>query len=347
MIPLTQALIDIPSVSGTEAAVLHYTISWLKSQNFSVRHFPLPPLHAGGPPRLNVLALRQGASIPDIRVLLFTHLDVVPGTGLGPPKQAHVHGRGAVDAKAQAAGMMLAARAMDDMRVAVLLVCGEESDHRGVLHASELDFRRDVILINGEPTQSRLARTQKGMQKFVLHAQGKSGHSGYPEYGENAVDKLLDALASLHAQKLGGEGEDRTTMNIGVIRGGIAVNVIPDEAEAEVMFRIAGDPEKVVTAVKQACERANVSVKVENGNRGVSFFVPRGAGERLGTVSVSYNTDVAYWKGEYSRAVLFGAGSIHEAHTDDEYVSVEELEMLPERLASIVKEVLQEESWRV
>lgn len=264
----------------------------------------------------------------------------MPGTGYGPLKQAHVQGRGAVDAKGQAAGMMLAARALDDKRIGVLLVCGEESDHQGVLHASKLGFRKDVILINGEPTQSRLGRIQKGMQKFVLRAHGMSGHSGYPEYGENAVDKLLDALAGLRAKNWGEEGQDRTTMNVGVIRGGTAVNVIPDLAEAQVMFRVAGEPEEVVALVKRKCERANVSVEIGNGNRGVKFFVPEKMGEKLGTVGVNYNTDVAYWRGGYREAILFGAGSIHEAHTEDEYVNDAELEMLPGRLVSIVEEVL-------
>lgn len=274
-------------------------------------------------------------------MLLFTHLDVVPGAGLGPLRQAHVQGRGAVDAKGQAAGMMLAARALDDKRVGVLLVSGEESDHQGVLHASELGFRSDVILINGEPTQSRLGRIQKGMQKFVLRAHGKSGHSGYPDYGENAVDKLLDALAGLRAKNWGGKGQDRTTMNVGVIRGGTAVNVIPEFAEAEVMFRIAGEPEEIVSVVKRECERANVSAEIGNGNGAVKFFVPEAMGKKLGTVGVSYNTDVAYWRGGYGGAVLFGAGSIHKAHTEDEYVSEEELDMLSGRLVSIVEEVLQ------
>lgn len=303
----------------------------------------IPPLKTLTQPRLNVLALRHRASVADVRVILFTHLDVVPGSGKASTTEGFVQGRGAVDAKGQAAGMMLAARQIDDPRVALLLVCGEETDHAGVIAASaHLGFRQDVVLVNGEPTGSRLARVQKGMQRFTLHARGRSAHSGYPELGDSAVDKLLNVLERLRRVEWDqGAGEVKTTMNVGVLRGGVAANMVAKDATAEVMFRMGVQPEQVVDKVREVAEWGGVEVEVGMGNGRVEFLVPQRMGNELGEVDVAYNTDVAYWKGGYRSAILFGAGSIAHAHTDDERVSEEELDRLPGRLERIVSEVLE------
>lgn len=342
---LTVALAAIPSPSGSESAVLEYAAFWLSGHGFVVKRQPLPPLTTGGKRRENVLALWGHVKPQDVLVLLCTHLDVVPGYGRprgAPSRDGNIlRGRGMVDAKGQAAGMMLALDELRDSRVGLLLLAGEETDHAGMLAASELGFGEHMVIVNGEPTESRLATMQKGMAKVVIRVKGRAAHSGYPELGDSAVDKLVDLLGELRRAAWPERGGEKTTMNVGVLNGGAAPNVVAADAEAGIMFRLVGEPEEVLGTVRRiASGYGNVSVAVLTSNGPVSFLVPPRVAAELGTTSVAYNTDVPYYRRKYRAAVLFGAGSITNAHTEDEFVNVDELELLPGRLKTIVKEVL-------
>lgn len=342
---LTVALAAIPSPSGSEFAVLEYAAFWLSAHGFVVKRQPLPPLSAGGKPRENVLALWGSVKPQDVLVLLCTHLDVVPGHGRPPGAPACdgsiLRGRGTADAKGQAAGMMLALHELRDSRVGLLLLAGEETDHAGMLAASELGFGEHVVIVNGEPTESRLATVQKGMARVVVRVKGRAAHSGYPELGESAVDKLVDLLGELRGMAWPERDGEKTTMNVGVLNGGVAPNVVAADAEAGILFRLIGEPEEVLSTVRRvASGYGNVSVEVLTSNGPVSFLVPPRVASELGTTSVAYNTDVPYYRRKYKAAVLFGAGSITTAHTEDEFVDVGELELLPGRLKAIVEEVL-------
>lgn len=342
---LTYALTSLPSSTSSERFALEYTSVWLSRHGFVVARQPLSSASHDGSRRENLLALLGNATPQSLRVLLCTHLDVVPGQGrpLGVPSydSDRVRGRGTVDARGQAAGMMLALNRLRDSRVGLLLVMGEETDHAGMLEAANLGFDENIVIVNGEPTESRLATSQKGMAKIVIKVTGKAAHSGYPELGDSAVDKLLSLLADLKSTGWPKRDGESTTMNVGVLKGGIASNVVAPQAEAGIMFRLVGNPEEVLQRVQATANRyGNVTVDLLTHNPPIQFLAPKRIAADLGTTTVAYNTDVPYYRGKYRAAVLFGAGSIRVAHTDDESVDIEELEQLPTRLISIVKELL-------
>lgn len=346
ILPLTRALLKIPSFSGTEQRALQYAAAWLRKQNWQVKQQRVPPLEGSTAARQNVLALQPGSSSSNIRLVLCTHLDTVPGIGRPHDSKQVEHGllrgRGSADAKGQAAGMMLAATAMKDPRVALLLLSGEEFDHGGIRVAHKLGFPSEVVLLNGEPTESKLVVLQKGMAKVRVSVMGHAAHSGYPELGVSAIHVMVDMLAALRkVQWPTGEGGLETTMNIGLVNGGVAANVIAPDAAADLLFRLAGEPEPVLRLVRDMAARYdNVSVEVLSANPPMKFWVPQQAAKELGTMNVAYNTDVPYYQGDIAGAVLFGAGSIETAHSDNESIKIDELELLPERLQKIAVETL-------
>lgn len=347
VVSLTRALMAIPSASGSEQAALRYAARWLGKHKWRVATQALPPLAGFSAARHNVFALRDGAAAADVRVLLCTHLDTVPGLGRAPDApelaEGRLRGRGSVDAKAQAAAMMLAGTAISDPRVALLLLSGEEVDHAGMKAAHKLGFSADVVLLNGEPTESKIAVSQKGIAKVDIRVQGRAAHSGYPELGDSAVHKLVDVLAALRKVEwpVGDDG-GRTTLNVGSITGGVAANVVAPSAAAGLLFRLIGPAEPVFEEVRRVIgEFENVTMEVGGQNAPVSFFVPERVAAELGTTTVAYNTDVPYYDDENAGAVLFGAGSITTAHTENEYINVDELELLPKRLQLITEEILE------
>lgn len=329
---LTQRLVGLP-----EAEAGRYAQRWLISRGMRASLHLVP----GG--RFNVLALAAGALTEDVRVVLTTHFDVVPGGPDAGVRDGKIFGRGAVDARGLMAAMMVAVAEKGDARVGGLFVSGEETDHAGMRAASaHIQFSPTVSLVNGEPTESKIATAQKGMLKVRISAKGVACHSGYPHLGSSAINRLLDVLAGLRAEQWPRTEAGETTMSIGLISGGEAANIVPAAAKASVMFRLVEHPPAVVAAVERIVGAVDgVEVEVLSSNPPVQFYVPPKTAGRVGTTEVSYNTDVAHFKRPYKRAVLFGAGSIAVAHTDREAMPIDELEMLPKLYGDIVDEILQ------
>lgn len=343
VISLTQALVDIRSPSGEEQAAFAYAHSWLNLHNFTTILQPIGPLSPSHASRHNLLGLHPDAHVSDVQILLSTHLDTVPGVVAIPDDAAQrgrLYGRGSVDAKGQAASMMLAVTHVWDPRVAVLLVCGEETDHAGMLHAHELRFV-NITLINGEPTESKVAIRQKGMVRAKITSSGRSAHSGYPHLGHSAIHKLLDVLQELRSETV---QDDGTTLNIGLLHGGAAANVVADAAEATVMWRVVGKASNVEQKARQiAGKYKDVEFVILKMNDAMDFYTPEKVGLEVGTTQVAYNTDVPYYQGAIRRAVLFGAGSIHQAHTEQEYIETKQLERLPMLYERMARDLLQDE----
>ncbi|PXF45168.1 Peptidase M20 domain-containing protein [Gracilariopsis chorda] len=329
VLTLTKQMVNIPSPSGSEQRVLNHARSWFVSQGWNVATHPVPPSFA---------LLATLASPSHVRVLLSTHLDVVPGPPLSRVEHGRLYGRGAVDAKGQAAALMLTAARLADPRVAVLLVPREETDHAGMASAHAFGLSSNITLLNAEPTESKLVHRQKGLLKAWIRARGEAAHSGYPHLGHSAVHHLTKVLASiLHAWP---DGED-TTVNVGLIQGGTAANVLATEAKALVLWRVSTNVDGVLARLEQILgEHQHISYQIVTRNEPLAYFVPPNVAAQYGTCTVAYNTDVPYYKARYSRAVLFGAGSIEQAHKDDEWISIEELRKLPHQLESIVSEIL-------
>jgi acetylornithine deacetylase len=308
---LTRRLISIPSISGDEKEVAHFLADYLEARGFTVE------LQDAGDDRPNVYARRGD---PD--VVLSSHTDTVPPLIEEREDDDFIYGRGACDAKGIIAAMIKAAESLIEQNVSdfgLLLVVGEEAGSPGARAANEIPTRCRY-LINGEPTESKLALGSKGALRAVLRAEGRAAHSAYPHLGESAINKLLDALARLRAVKFPeNEKLGATTMNIGVIRGGAAANVIAAEAEAEILLRIVTD----------TCSIKNIIEETISDWTGIRYkfecepvFMEEMEGYE--TSVVAFTTDIPLLT-NWGRPLLFGPGSILDAHTANEKISKTEL----------------------
>lgn len=316
-VALTRALVDIESITGNEAAVGHYLVRELQALGYSVEKMEVPNPHGDGE-RFNVYAQR-GADAPQLT--LSTHMDTVPPFFASSEDADNIYGRGSCDAKGIIAAQIAAAETLkqDGIHAALLFLAGEERDSQGAKTANQQP-RGSKFLINGEPTENHIATASKGALRVQLTARGRMAHSAYPELGESAIEKLLDALARLRALKLPETpGIGPTTMNIGLIEGGRAPNVIPDLARAQLLFRLVGPAEPLRHAISTAVEGlAEPEFVLEIP------FVRLRTIDGLPSFVAKYTTDIPALS-RWGEPVLFGPGSIHVAHTDKEFISKREL----------------------
>lgn len=313
---LTRSLIDIESVTGREKAVgefLFATLAKLAETTGGVVERMEVTFD-----RFNVLAT-WGTPV----VTLSTHMDTVPPFFASSEDSEFVRGRGACDTKGIIAAMTAAAGKLlaEGVRgLGLLFVVGEEKDSLGALLAAK-NPRGSKYLINGEPTENKLALGSKGALRFELTTRGRLAHSAYPELGESAIEKLLDVLADARKIALPKDAVlGKSTLNIGTIGGGRASNVIADEAHAELMFRTVGDPEPVRTGLQLAI--AGRGELVERLHTPALHLEAMGGFE---TTVVAYTTDIPNFGGAWGKPLLIGPGSIHVAHTAEERIPKNEL----------------------
>jgi len=271
-------------------------------------------------------------------VVLSTHMDTVPPFIPSSEDAEHIHGRGACDAKGAIAAMLAAATRLLDEGVGgfgVLLVVGEETDSAGAAAANR-EPRGSRYLIDGEPTENRLAVGSKGALYLAVEADGRAAHSAYPELGDSAIDRLLAALQRLRAVPLPSSPElGDTTLNVGTLSGGRAANVVADRARAEVMVRTVGDTARLRRELIGALAPARVAAVRE-----VPAVTLR-ALPGFATTVVKYTTDVprlAAW----GEPLLLGPGSIHVAHTPEERVPKSQLAAAAGLYAELVRRLLAE-----
>ena len=314
---LTRSLIDIESVTGREKAVgdfLFTTLSRLaETTGGMVERMPV------GPERFNVLAA-WGAP----RVVLSTHMDTVPPFFPSSEDEEFIRGRGACDAKGIIAAMICATGQLlvaGTHNIALLFVVGEEKDSLGALTAAKHP-RGTKFLINGEPTENKLAIGSKGALRYVLTARGRLAHSAYPELGDSAIETLLDALNAARNLPLPQDPVlGKSTLNIGTISGGRAPNVIADEARADLMFRTVGDPDPIRSALRAAVDGR---VEIEEALHTPALHLEKVTG--FETTVVAYTTDIPNFAGTWGKPLLLGPGSIHVAHTAEERIPKQQLE---------------------
>ena len=308
---ITRKLIAIPSISGNEKAVAEFLAAYLEDAGFDVE------LQDAGDDRPNVYA-RRGE--PD--VVLSTHTDTVPPYVELREDEDYIYGRGACDTKGIIAAMLKAADELIELKVTdfgLLFVVGEEAGSIGARMANEIP-NRSRYLINGEPTESKLALGSKGALRAILKSHGRAAHSAYPEKGESAIDKLLEVLADLRrAEWPKEEVLGATTMNIGMISGGVAANVIPPEAEAELMFRVVTNNESLKQLIEGVVDSR---VDVEFGFACDPVFTEKI--DRYNTTVVAFTTDIPALT-NWGKPLLFGPGSILDAHTPGERISKREI----------------------
>jgi acetylornithine deacetylase len=324
-IQLTRQLVDIESTTYHEAPAGEFLTEFLAAQGYAVERQPVPqPDPAKTPgggtgPRFNVYACAPGIT-PD--VVFSTHMDTVPPF-LGPCREddEFLYGRGTCDAKGIIAAQVAAAEVLiaEGARVGLLFVVGEERDSAGAKVANR-NAKGSRFLINGEPTDNRLALASKGCLRVELRAHGKMAHSAYPELGESAIDKLLEALHDVQALTLPTvEGIGDSTLNVGLIQGGRAPNVIADKAEAHLLIRLVGPAEETRAAIVHAVAgRADVEFSLELP------FVRMREIDGLPTMVAKFTTDIPSLT-NWGEPFLLGPGSIHVAHTPDECIRKSEL----------------------
>jgi acetylornithine deacetylase len=324
-IQLTRQLVDIESTTYHEAPAGEFLAAYLASLGWEITRQPVPqpdPARTPGGgtgPRFNVYAAQKGIT-PD--VVLSTHMDTVPPF-LGPCREDadFLYGRGTCDAKGIIAAQIAAAEKLraTKVKVGLLFVVGEERDSAGAKVANQHPVG-SRFLINGEPTDNRLAVASKGCLRVELYARGKMAHSAYPELGTSAIDKLLGALHDIQALKLPIiEGIGDSTLNVGILSGGRAPNVIADKAEAHILVRLVGPSDATRAAILQAAaNRCDVEFSLELP------FVQMRALPGFETMVAKFTTDIPSLTA-WGEPFLLGPGSIHVAHTPDEKVAKKEL----------------------
>jgi acetylornithine deacetylase len=314
LLELTRELIDIPSLTGAELEVGQYLAKYLEELGYHVER------HEVADDRFNVIATTR--ELP--RLMFSTHMDTVPPFIESSEDEEFIYGRGSCDAKGIIAAQILAAerlRAEGMNDIGLLFTVDEEMGSIGAQGANKHPLARECrYLINGEPTDNRLATGTKGSIRVFITTEGRAAHSAYPEEGESAIEKLLDILETIrHCEWPEDSFFGTTTSNIGVIAGGTRPNVIPDKARAELQIRLGIDIEHVKKVLDDAVgERGRL--EYASAHNPVRLFSVPGFDQTV----VRFTTDIPYLS-SWGEALLLGPGSILDAHTDHERISKSEL----------------------
>ena len=325
-IRLTRELVDIDSTTPHEQAAGQFLARTLRGLGYQVVEQPV----VDG--RVNIIA-----TVGRPEVVLSTHFDCVPPFFSSRQEHGRLYGRGSCDAKGILVAQMAAVerlRARGETRAGLLFVVGEERGSEGAKAANPV-APGSRFLINGEPTDNRLAAATRGVYRVRLKATGKAAHSSLPELGVSAIDKLVDALVAMRGVAWPVDPDlGHTFYTVGLIGGGIAPNVIPPNADAEMMFRTVGSHEAIRALIEA---RLDSNIVVED-----VLVVPP---VRLTTVpgfetpTFSFTTDIPFLD-RWGAPLLLGPGSVAVAHTDDEHVEIAELHRAVDLYERLVLQLL-------
>lgn len=336
LLHLHRKLVEIESITGNEGEVGRWLASYLHDNNFTVE------VQEVSPNRSNILAYGSKRATT---ILVSSHIDTVPPYWPYYYNETTdvIGGRGSVDAKGSVAAQIMAVQGLrehlqDDL--SLLFVVGEETGGDGMRAFSAWADRPQPnydVVIFGEPTDAKLVCGHKGMLGFKLHVKGKAAHSGYPWLGVSANDVLTEALAELLVLRDNGlpwsDKYGNTTMNFGRIEGGVAANVVAEEASASMAVRLAAGTPKVVQGliinaladVKSRAESLGAHLDIEWSSEGYPPVDISCDIEGFDTITVNYGTDVPLLAGDHKR-FLYGPGTIFVAHSDHEALEKKELE---------------------
>lgn len=326
---LTKHLINIPSVSGEEAAVGFFLRDYLQSLGWTVE------LQAVSANQNNVIARLNDTP----RVFLSTHMDVVPPHIEASETNEKITGRGACDAKGIVASQIFAAenlRKQGIEDIGLLFTVEEEEGGAGAKAANTHPIAAKCeFIINGEPTDNDLAVGSKGSLRFYIRTKGVAGHSAYPEMGESAIEKLLEILNDvLKIEFPHDEFYGETTNNIGTISGGLKTNIIAPNAEAGLHIRTTGD-EKTILEIIEKVVGTRGAVEVMSVSKPVKMLAVEGFRQKV----VRFTTDIPHLS-NWGTPLLLGAGSILDAHTKNEFVLKKDLETAVELYIKLAKKLL-------
>jgi acetylornithine deacetylase len=327
VVALAAELLAIPSLSSHEGAIVDYISRWLIARKWNVT---VQEVSKG---RGNIWASRAGGG-----VTFSTHLDTVP-PHIPPKLQGEqLFGRGSCDAKGIAAAMLAAADhlvAAGEERIDLLFVVGEEQGSDGARAANNLPAT-SRFLVNGEPTESRLASGAKGSLRVIVRTRGREAHSAYPQLGASAIEPMMKLLPTIHDLPLPSDDVlGKTTVNVGLIRGGTGANIVPAHCEAELMVRLVSDVAPVMKMIK-SWAKGRAEIEFGSTIPAQHFHVVPG----FDTAPMAYTSDIPLLS-RWGTPLLFGPGSIHVAHTPDEFVDVNELRASVESYAKIARHLLE------
>jgi acetylornithine deacetylase len=327
LVALSRTLIDIDSTTGREGDCGRWLAAYLRYLGWTVDEQPVSER------RINVIATLDAPS-----VVLSTHFDCVPPFIPSRVGDGRLYGRGACDAKGILASQVIAAerlRATGERRVGLVFVVGEERGSDGARAANQHPMAAGCrCLVNGEPTDGRVASATRGILRVQLTAKGKAAHSSRPDLGESAIDKLLDALMRLRAEPLPDDPVlGQTHYTVGLISGGIAPNVVSPYAEAEVMFRTVGPHADLAPALARLHDLVSTSHVLE-----VPAVHLRTV-DGFDTASFPFTTDIPFLD-RWGEPLLVGPGSVLVAHTDDEHVEIAELERAIDTYEALARRLL-------
>jgi len=326
VVALAAELLAIPSLSSSESAVVDFVSRWLIARKWNVT---VQEVSQG---RGNIWASRAGGG-----VTFSTHLDTVTPFLTPRLDGDRLYGRGACDAKGIAAAMLATADRLvnaGEDRIDLLFVVGEEKGSDGARAANNLSAT-SRFLVNGEPTESKLASGAKGSLRVTVRTRGREAHSAYPHLGQSAIEPLLALLPTLGELPLPSDpvlGE--TTVNIGVIRGGTAANIIAAHAEAEMMIRLVSELEPMKQMVL-GWAKGHAEVEFGSYIPAQHFHTVPG----FDTAPMAYTSDIPLLS-RWGTPLMFGPGSIHVAHTPDEYVDINELRASVDAYERIARHLL-------
>ena len=328
VVSLTRRLVDIESISGNEGHVGQVLAQELRALGYDARRMAVEG------ERANVWA--TSPQEPNPAVVLSTHMDTVPPFIPSSEDNDRVYGRGSCDAKGIIAAQIAASEVLkkDRIYIGLLFLVGEERDSRGARVANQ-HAQGCKFLINGEPTENRVAIASKGSLRVQLTASGRMAHSAYPELGESAIDKLIEALHRLSAMPLPSDPEiGPCTLNVGIIEGGRAPNVIPDHARAQLLYRLIGPGEHLrreIVATAGDLAKAEFTLEIP--------FVRLRTFEGLPTMVAAFTTDIPALS-NWGQPLLVGPGSIHVAHTEGEYVEKKQLHEAMELYCEVARKLV-------
>lgn len=316
-IRLARKLIDIPSTTESEKAVGDFLDDELERLGFTTR------TQSVSKTRFNLFAAAGARP----RVVINSHIDTVPPWFESREDAEYLYGRGACDTKGVIAAMIAAGERLMSEGIeefAFLFVVGEETDSIGAKTANTSfgDLGSEYVLV-GEPTESKFARASKGAMTAVVRFEGVAAHSAYPYLGDSAINKMVAAIAEVNAADWGYDNVlGDATVNVGVVRGGEKPNIIPAAAECEMVFRTVNDsdPDGARAKLQAIVEKHGGTILRSHGNPPQHMVVPEGAPSTI----VSFNTDVPHLK-SLGKPLLFGPGSILDAHGANERISKREL----------------------
>jgi acetylornithine deacetylase len=304
---LTRSLVALETPTGAEGAATDFLDAALRRAGYQVVRQPVSP------GRQNLYAYREPPAL-----VFSTHLDTVPPYLPLSEDGESIHGRGSCDAKGLAAAMVAAAERLaerGERRIGLLFVVGEENGSDGALAAANLG-PRGRFLINGEPTENRLSIGQKGSLRVDLQATGCAAHSAYPDEGVSAIAALLDTIERIRQMPLPTDPLlGQSTLNLGLIGGGVAPNVIPPAASAQILIRTVEPTGLLKNAIKALlAPGVTVDFRVD-----LPFYKGGAAPAGWETTVVSYASDLPFLE-PWGERYQLGPGTIRVAHTSREHI---------------------------